>query len=190
MPTGIYKRKTGYKLSEKHKQSLRDGKKRFFDNGGQPWSKGKTFSKGYREKLSKAHKKQVAWNKGQKGVYSKETLKKMSDNRKGKPSYIRTEQIIKKMSKENHWNWKGGTSFQSYTLDWSKTLRISIRERDKYTCGICDEKQGDSVFAVHHIDYDKKNCNPDNLITLCNSCHSKTNYKREYWILFFSNKKL
>lgn len=80
---------------------------------------------------------------------------------------------------EKHWNWKGGR--KKYTVDWTETLRRGIRERDFYTCQICGELQGDKSHDVHHIDYDKNNCNPNNLITLCHSCHTKTNQKREYW---------
>lgn len=39
---------------------------------------------------------------------------------------------------------------------------------------------------VHHIDYNKLNCNPNNLITLCKSCHMKTNFNREYWLDYFN----
>jgi len=101
---------------------------------------------------------------------------------------------IRKIMKQNHPNvsltnnpnWRGGKSFEEYSLDWTETLKRAIRERDNYICQICS-KYGDDV---HHKDYDKKNCNPDNLITLCDSCHSKTNYNREYWILFFKIKAL
>ena len=72
-------------------------------------------------------------------------------------------------------------------VDWTRTLRISIRERDHYTCRLCGEEQGDITYSVHHKDYNKNNCNPDNLITLCNSCHSKTNTNREYWIEYFKD---
>jgi len=65
------------------------------------------------------------------------------------------------------------------------TLKRSIRERDNYTCRICGKQQTEITFAVHHKDYDKKNCNPDNLITLCRSCHSKTNQNRDYWLNYF-----
>ena len=34
---------------------------------------------------------------------------------------------------------------------------------------------------IHHIDYDKKNNDINNLIALCRSCHCKTNGEREYW---------
>ena len=30
-----------------------------------------------------------------------------------------------------------------------------------------------SNLLLHHIDFDKKNCHPDNLQTLCRSCHMK-----------------
>ena len=36
-------------------------------------------------------------------------------------------------------------------------------------------------LSVHHIDYDKPNCKENNLILLCNICHSKTNYNRNDW---------
>lgn len=42
-------------------------------------------------------------------------------------------------------------------------------------------------LVVHHIDYDKKNNNHNNLITLCSICHGKTNGNRKYWIKYFHN---
>jgi len=56
-----------------------------------------------------------------------------------------------------------------YSVDWTKTLRRSIRERDHYICQLCGEQQGDYAFDIHHIDYNKKNCNPNNLITYAGS---------------------
>jgi len=85
------------------------------------------------------------------------------------------------ISGENSSHWQGGITFEEYSLDWRETLRRSIRERDRYTCKICGKQQGDVLLAIHHIDYDKKNCNPNNLITLCIKCHSKTNHNRNYW---------
>ncbi len=37
-------------------------------------------------------------------------------------------------------------------------------------------------YLDNHIDYNKKNSNLNNLITLCGSCHTKTNTNRNYWI--------
>ena len=87
---------------------------------------------------------------------------------------------------KNHF-WQGGKSFEPYSVDWTETLKRSIRERDKYTCQLCGEPQGDIAHCIHHIDYNKLNSNTDNLITLCRSCHQKTNFNREYWKKYFKN---
>ena len=65
---------------------------------------------------------------------------------------------------------------------WNKPLKVSIRKRDNYTCQICFNEG----LIVHHIDYNKQNCDPNNLITVCRKCHSKTNFNREYWKQYFS----
>jgi len=36
-------------------------------------------------------------------------------------------------------------------------------------------------LSVHHIDYDKENCRPSNLITLCISCNARANTNRIFW---------
>lgn len=82
-------------------------------------------------------------------------------------------------------NWQGGKSFELYTENWTDILKMAIRQRDKFTCGVC----GKNGYDVHHKDYDKKNCDPKNLITLCRKCHIKTNFNRKYWIDFFNGKK-
>ena len=89
---------------------------------------------------------------------------------------------------EKHYNWRGGVSFEPYTIDWTATLRRSIRERDKYICQLCGIIQGDRAYCIHHIDYDKKNCNPDNLITLCVRCNPKVNFNRKYWTQYFYDR--
>ncbi len=95
-----------------------------------------------------------------KRIVSEETRKKM---RQSHP-----DQRGKKGS-----NWQGGKSFEPYSINWTNTLKRSIRERDHYTCQMCFEQQCDLTFAIHHINGNKKNCNPKNLITLCPSCHNK-----------------
>jgi hypothetical protein len=121
------------------------------------------------EKIAQKIRGKRPWNYGKKGIYSEKTLEKMSLSHKGEKSFL----------------WKGGRTFKSYSVDWTRTLRRSIRERDNYTCKICGAKQEDRAFSIHHIDYDKNNCDPNNLITLCVSCHAKTNCNRECWITFF-----
>jgi hypothetical protein len=109
--------------------------------------------------------------------HTKETILKMKKPH-GPMSEECKQKIRESLSGEKCWLWNGGISREPYSIDWTKTLKRSIRERDHYTCQICSDEP---AVYVHHIDYNKKNCNSNNLITLCISCHAKTNYNREYW---------
>jgi hypothetical protein len=135
-------------------------------------------------KLSEEHKRKIGEAaKGKKYMlgkkFSEETKRKMSESHIG----------------EKHWNWKGGFSYQPYPEDWTDILRDSIRQRDNYICQICGIHQDEltnifKVLDVHHIDYDKDNLCPSNLVSLCKSCHIKTNFKRENWIESFNGRIL
>ncbi len=140
----------------------------------------------------------IPWSKGLKiGPRSEETKKKMSLAHIGHPSYKskeRNEKISRaqkrRIKEGKHIFWRGGISFIKYGRGWTDTLRESIRQRDKYTCQICGKCQDELVgrmkkLCVHHIDYDKKNLNPNNLITLCSVCHNKTNIQRTKWLKYF-----
>lgn len=78
--------------------------------------------------------------------------------------------------------WQGGKSYEPYPIKWTRLLKMSIRERDNFTCQICGKKPS---LHVHHIDYNKLNCDTKNLITLCIRCHVKTNQNRPFWLKFF-----
>jgi 5-methylcytosine-specific restriction endonuclease McrA len=68
-------------------------------------------------------------------------------------------------------SWKGG--IWGYNTDFEKRIRIQIRKRDGF-CQICGIKSyGAKNLHVHHIDQNKKNDNPENLITLCPLCHKR-----------------
>jgi len=109
---------------------------------------------------------------------------KHSEKTKEKMRMVKTkehrENIIKGMLK---YFLEQGGSKEPYSVDWTQTLKRAVRERDNYICQVCS-KYGN---AVHHIDYNKKNSNPDNLITLCGKCHAKTNHKRKEWEEFLKN---
>jgi len=84
-----------------------------------------------------------------------------------------------------HWNWRGGISFEPYCELWKdKNYKEFIKERDNFKCMnlLCDSKNP-SDLVVHHINYNKKDCNPRNLITLCRSCNSRANINREKYKL-------
>ncbi len=74
-----------------------------------------------------------------------------------------------------------------YGGGWTGTLKRSIRERDEYKCRVCGKIESDNgrFLPVHHIDYDKDNLDPKNLVVLCSSCHSKTNFRRKHWKRYF-----
>lgn len=185
-----------------------------FKKGFTPWNKGiktgiKTkgttgmkfaYNKDRAYKISKAnkgkpksdiHKKKLS-EYAKKRRWSDEHKKRISDTLKEK--YRKNPELTKKLAnhKENHPNWKGGISYEPYSVDWTNTLKRAIRERDHYTCRVCIIQL--DILYVHHIDYNKKNCDPKNLVALCNSCHTKTNFNRIYWMRYFwnllkSNKK-
>jgi len=105
-------------------------------------------------------------------------------------SKICSNKFNAKCGEDNHL-WRGGISFEPYSQDWTNDLRDVIRKRDSFICQECGIHQEElcgmfKKLDVHHIDYDKKNCNPDNLITLCRSCHAKTNVNRDYWLNYFN----
>ena len=98
-------------------------------------------------------------------------------------------------SGKNSTLWKGGKSFEPYTPEFNNQLKKHIRERDGYRCRYCgiyqnelkDNHRNGQKLHVHHIDYDKTNNGPENLIALCNRCHRKTGQNRPYWQSYFTN---
>lgn len=77
--------------------------------------------------------------------------------------------------------WKGGVSEWEYPSGW-KRIAASIRKRDNYTCQICFTQfsKTSKLLHVHHKDEDKMNCDPDNLVSVCATCHPKG--KRGVWV--------
>lgn len=87
-------------------------------------------------------------------------------------------------------SWLGGKSLEPYGKEFTNELKEKIRRRDNYECQECGFAQSESrcALSIHHIDYDKKNNNFDNLISLCRSCHQQTNFKRDDWMKHFHDK--
>ncbi len=81
----------------------------------------------------------------------------------------------------NHHNWRGGISYEPYCHIWTdKEYKNSIKKRDGEKCLNPDCWHKSKRLHVHHVDYNKKNCNPWNLITLCNSCNARANKDRRW----------
>jgi hypothetical protein len=186
MPTGIYKREYNKIYTKERNRKISKalkGKKKL------------PLSEEWKRKISEKLKGENNPFYGK--THSDKTKKNISEKQKGQHHSIRTEfkkgqlsvnkgkkifkNSIAKIGEKNP-NWRGGISFEPYSIDWKETLKKSIRERDKYICKVCNLYG----FIVHHIFYDKKDCNPEHLITLCKKCHAKTNFNRDYWIKYFT----
>jgi 5-methylcytosine-specific restriction endonuclease McrA len=92
------------------------------------------------------------------------------------------------MKMETHPCWRGGRSFEIYPVGWNKTFKEQIRYRDGYKCQLCGTPEAEckTKLHVHHIDYNKRNIDQDNLISLCSKCHVRTNHEREFWKSYFN----
>ena len=120
------------------------------------------------------------WNTGKRyktGIpFSEEARIKISEHMKGE---------------KNH-RWKGGTTAKSITLRRGvEKVRSSIYVRDNYICRLCGKNS--NKLTIHHIlpvwaRLDLV-CEPDNLVTLCRSCHLKVNHHEEEYIEIFGRKQ-
>ena len=142
---------------------------------------GYKLSQETREKISKAligntrAKGKIPWNKG---LHTPWTDARREANR---------ILIMKRGTKPTN---VGGVD---YHPEW-RTIRKKIYERDNWTCKECGVKchcnNSKDKIQCHHIDYNIENCELENLITLCASCHGKTRWNREDWIVNFQDKIL
>jgi len=107
--------------------------------------------------------------------HSEEVRKKISEKHadvsgEKNPRYGKGKNIVGNKNP----NWKGGVSFNGYSYEF-KSMRAKIKKRDEYRCWQCWKEPPEVQLSVHHIDYDKENNDPVNLITLCMRCNAKAN---------------
>jgi len=121
----------------------------------------------------------VPWNDGKK--MPELSKMRMGENNpmfgKTHPSKGKSRSCI---SREKHPMWKGGISLDIYCEVWSdKEYKDSIKKRDGNRClnSMCSNG---NFLGVHHINYNKKDCHPKNLISLCRSCNTKANTDRDW----------
>lgn len=81
-----------------------------------------------------------------------------------------------------HYNWIKDRALKEYCEAWrDEEYKADIRERDGNRClnPYCASEHPEDL-NIHHINYDKKDCHPKNLITVCRSCNSKANTDRAW----------
>lgn len=133
--------------------------------------------------------------------HTEETKQRISEAEKGSKNHFYGKHFSEKAKKvlsekackrfedpTNHPNWQGGISSEPYCFIWiSPEWRKIIYERDAEKFCWNPECWGTSTRqTLHHIDYIKKNCDPNNIITLCNSCNVRANYNRDKWKVLFT----
>lgn len=151
--------------------------------GRTPWNKG---TKGVMK----------AWNKGRTGIYSEETLKKMSESMKNKykngyvsPAKGKKYPHVANLPQNFRFRDMTGKNNPAYTGYQSKRheipqvqwllIRNLILERDLFKCKCCGKTHHETILDIHHkIPYGiSKDNSPKNLITLCRSCHKKADWE-------------
>jgi hypothetical protein len=97
--------------------------------------------------------------------------------------------IFWRLNPSKHPAYIHGKCREPYAFGFTRKLKESIRKRDNHICQLCNKKiihnTKEYFLAIHHIDYNKKNCKETNLISLCGGCNSKVNYDRNKWMKYF-----
>ncbi len=103
--------------------------------------------------------------------------------------YKHTPGSIAKRAGQNSYMWRGGTSNEPYPVKFNNALKELIRERDGYICQMCPktQEQNGRALDVHHVDFDKDNLDPKNLVSLCVSCHTKLKANPFFWSVELRN---
>jgi hypothetical protein len=83
-------------------------------------------------------------------------------------------------------NWRGGMSRLPYPWNFRSVVSKAIIERDGGVCQNPSCAGLDERMTAHHINYDKQDCDENNLIALCSACNSRANFGRDKWREFYS----
>jgi hypothetical protein len=141
------------------------------------WWKWNVFIKGHSARMPATRAKESATcKKHVKSEWHRRNIGLANLGRKDTPDTIerkRKSSYMKVHTADKSPFWQGGVSKLPYSFDFTTELKITIKQRDGFCCQRpeCSDKY--KPLVIHHIDYNKKNCAPSNLISLCRKCHGK-----------------
>lgn len=143
-------------------------------------STGRTLSQEARKKISDRMKKNNP-------IYMPGVLEKISENKK---QWHADHKGYEDGPKNPAWN--GGSSYYPYCPKFNEEFKTRVRAYFDYECVVCGKPEWKNKnhyhHHVHHVDYNKDACcdgQPVQFVTLCHSCHMKTNGSRSRWERIF-----
>jgi len=150
--------------------------------------KGYKFTPEQLKRLSESHMGQKAWNTGK--PWSEEHKKLLSKIHKGKCDNTGRTHIKKGQHLSPATEYKSQSNIPYPYGREFRIIRNDIKIRDGYRCQECFRHQNElqKPLEIHHIDFNKINNNPKNLITLCRPCHIQTLYDKQNWVEYYQNQ--
>ena len=149
--------KRGYKQSESHKAARGMALKKAFAEGRHTGG----FKKGHN----------ILGFKGKN--HRKETINIMSVAHQGDKNPV----------------WNGGSSFLPYCEKFNPEFKERVRAFFNYQCTECGTPQNGYKLHIHHVNFNKESCCDSTIpifVSLCRSCHGKTQRNRHYWERHFT----
>jgi len=129
-----------------------------------------------------AHKKYYAENPHRR--------KEISDYLKSRYKDPKFKQQIKERLVESWVGgfWYGNVKYSTrpqYCEKFNDDFKERCRAYWNWECVVCGIPESeDKRLSVHHVHYDKKMCcngSPKDVVSLCHSCHTATNFNRDKW---------
>jgi hypothetical protein len=142
----------GSKQSEEAKQKIRESQKARLKDPNKRLKLIENAHKYNKERiiqLNVSRRGQPTWNSGKSGIYSQETLNKMSEAKRG----------------VNHPCFKNWSSYEPYCELFNEDLKTRCREWFGNKCFMCgiDRSELNKNLGVHHIWAEKKACCEDKM---------------------------